>query len=322
VATDLQSRVARSRRIIKASWIGIVGNGALAVLKLIVGFTASSLAVLSDGIDSAVDILTSCVTLVAARITAKPPDIDHPYGHSRAETIATKAFSFVIFFAGAQLALTTLGRILNGGSSPIPQAAAIYVTIVSMLGKIALSWYKARLGKKLESQMLIADARNMRADIVISAAVLVGILTTIVLELPIVDSVTALAVSAWIMWIAFKIFLDTNTELMEGHTERETYQRIFDAVEAVEGAVHPHRARIRSLGNMYIVDLDIEVDGDLSVREAHAIARRTEHRIKEVVENVYDVLVHVEPYGNVERTERFGVSQRKLDAEQDTGRRP
>ena len=322
MATDLQSRVARSRRIIKASWIGIVGNGVLAVLKLIVGFTASSLAVLSDGIDSAVDILTSCVTLVAARITAKPPDIDHPYGHSRAETIATKAFSFVIFFAGAQLALTILGRILNGGSSPIPQAAAIYVTIVSMLGKIALSWYKARLGKKLESQMLIADARNMRADIVISAAVLVGLLTTIVLELPIVDSVTALAVSAWIMWIAFKIFLETNTELMEGHTERETYQRIFDAVEAVEGAGHPHRARIRSLGNMYIVDLDIEVDGELSVREAHAIARRTEHRIKEVVENVYDVLVHVEPYGNVERTERFGVSQRKLDAEQGTGRRP
>ena len=101
--TDDEYRGHRAATIVSASWIGIVGNGVLAVAKLIVGFLSRSAAVVGDGVDSALDVLTSTITLVAARITAKPPDVDHPYGHTRAETIATKSLSFVIFFAGAQL---------------------------------------------------------------------------------------------------------------------------------------------------------------------------------------------------------------------------
>ncbi len=282
-------------------------------MKITVGFVAVSAAVIADGVDSALDVVTSTITLIAARITAKPPDLNHPYGHSRAETIATKSLSFVVFFAGAQLAVSTAAALVRGEVQVLPGRLAIWVTLVSIVGKSVLAVYKARVGRRTSSSMLIADAKNMRADIVISVAVLAGLAFTYVLQLPILDSITAIIVSAWIMWVAFRIFIETNMELMEGHAEADTYQRIFDVVAGVQGAEHPHRARIRTIGGMSIVDLDIEVDGRLAVRDAHEIALETERRIRAALPNVYDVLVHVEPIGNVERSERYGVSQRTLD---------
>jgi len=311
--SDTESRARRTTRIVVASWVGIVANALLAAAKIIAGFLSRSAAVIGDGVDSALDVLTSTITLVAAKITAKPPDVNHPYGHSRAETIATKSLSFVIFFAGAQLAISTIRSLITGEGHEIPGMLALWVTIGSVLAKSALALYKFRVGRRTASQMLIADAKNMRSDIVISLTVLVGLLFTYALDLPVLDTITALGVSVWIMAVAFGIFIETNTELMEGHGDTDTYQRIFDAVEGVPGAEHPHRTRIRAVGGLYIVDLDIEVDGDLTVREAHAIAQRTEQCIRDAVEDVYDVLVHVEPIGNVERTERYGLSQRKLD---------
>lgn len=303
----------RGRIIVRASWIGIVGNGLLALLKTVAGFISGSAAVLADGIDSGLDVLTSGITLIAARITSKPPDIDHPYGHSRAETIATKSVSFVIFFAGAQLGLSALGHLINGEIRELPSLLALYVTGASIVGKILLAFYKRSIGRQVQSSMLIADAKNMRADIVISFGVLIGVGCTQMLSLPILDSIVALLISLWIMFVAFRIFVETNVELMEGYSDPETYQQIFDAVEGVTGAEHPHRTRIRSVGSMQIVDLDIEVDGTLTVTEAHEVAQETERAIKSAVNNVYDVLVHVEPRGNVEGSERYGVSQRKLN---------
>lgn len=306
------ARHERSRQIIVASWVGIAANGALAVLKVVAGFLTRSAAVVSDGVDSALDVLTSTITLVAARITDKPPDVNHPYGHTRAETIATKTLSFVIFFAGAQLAISTVGSLVSGEPPELPGTLSIAVTIVSIFGKVALALYKFAVGRQTSSAMLVADAKNMRSDIVISLAVLIGLIFTFALHLPIIDALTALAVSCWIMVVAFRIFLETNTELMEGYDDPQTYQRIFDAIEAVPGAEHPHRTRIRTVGPYAVIDLDIEVAADLTVLEAHRIAQETEGAIREAVPNVYDVIIHIEPIGNVERSERYGVSKRKL----------
>ncbi|MFW5728808.1 MAG: cation diffusion facilitator family transporter [Spirochaetota bacterium] len=305
----------RAARIIVASWISIAGNGLLAALKSVVGFLSGSAAVVSDGIDSGLDVLTSAITLVAARITSKPPDIDHPYGHSRVETIATKSVSFIILFAGAQLAWRTVGQLVRGAPQDLPSELAVWVTVASIVGKSALAVHKRSVGRRMNSAMLIADAKNMLADIVVSIGVLTGLLFTYLFNTPVIDSIVALLISLWIMFVAFRIFVETNTELMEGYKDRETYQRIFRAVDAVPGAEHPHRTRVRTIGSMQIVDLDIEVDGDLTVREAHEIARQTEQAIKGAVGNVYDVLVHVEPVGNVENRERYGLSRKKLNRE-------
>jgi len=306
------SGVGRTHAIVVASWVGIIGNAVLAVLKLFVGFSAHSVAVISDGVDSTLDIFTSTISLVAARIIAKPPDLNHPYGHTRAETIATKTFSFVIFFAGAQLAISTISGLVQGQLREMPGIFAIYVTVVSVIGKTGLYIHKSRTGRRTGSAMLIADAKNMRADIAVSLGVLLGLGFTYVLKLPLMDGITGIVISFWIMYVAFKIYLETNSELMEGYDDTSVYQQIFDAVESVPGARNPHRTRIRTIGALRIVDLDIEVDGSLTLHAAHEIAKGTEQAIRGCVPNVYDVLVHVEPIGNIEEAERYGVSRREL----------
>ena len=303
----------RNHKIKKASWVGIIGNSILAAAKIIIGFISGSLAVVGDGIDTATDILTYIVTLLAARIMNKPPNYKYPYGYSRAEAVATKALSFIIFFAGAQLFLSTLLRLIKGEANELPTLLAIYITIISILSKAALAFYQFKVGKKIESNMLIANAKNMRNDILISGSVLVGLVFTQVLHLPILDLITALAVSIWIMKAGFEIFMETSRELMDGVDNPDIYYKIFDSVEEA-GASHPHRVRIRKHSNLYTVALDIEVDGKLNVEEGHKVAKKVENAIKENIENVYDVMVHIEPSGNIEK-EKYGLSRNKMDRE-------
>jgi len=303
----------RNKYIKKASWIGIIGNTILAILKIVIGFISGSLAVIGDGIDTATDILTYMITLLAARIMNKPPNYKYPYGYSRAEAVATKALSFVIFFAGAQLFLSTLLGLIKNEPHQIPTLLAIYITIFSIVSKAGLAFYQFRVGKKIESKMIIANAKNMRNDILISASVLTGLVFTQVFHLAILDLITAMAVGIWIMKAGFEIFMESSLELMDGTDNPELYYKIFDAVEEV-GGVNPHRGRLRKHSNLYTVDLDIEIDGKLTIEEGHEISKDVEINIRKKVENVYDVLVHIEPEGNIEK-EKFGLSRENIEDE-------
>jgi len=303
----------RNKYIKKASWVGIIGNTILAALKIVIGIISGSLAVIGDGIDTATDIMTYFITLLAARIMNKPPDFKFPYGYNRAEAVATKALSFVIFFAGAQLFLSTLLQIIRNEPHELPSLMAIYVTVISIVSKAGLAFYQFRVGKKISSNMIIANAKNMRNDILISASVLTGLIFTQLFHLPILDLITATAVGIWIMKAGFDIFMESSRELMDGSDEPELYFKIFDAVEEVGGA-NPHRVRVRKHSNLYTVDLDIEIDGKLTIEEGHNIAKKVERNIKTRIENVYDVLVHIEPEGNVEK-EKFGLSRDNIEDE-------
>lgn len=299
----------RMKAIKKASWIGIGGNGILAFLKIVAGFMVSSFALVGDGIDSLTDVITSTVTLLTASIAARPPDLEHPYGHGRAETIATKLLSFVIFFAGAQLAFTAVKNIAAQKTQAIPDPVAFVILGISIAGKLALSLYKQKVGTTFNSSMLIADAKNMRNDILISGSVLIGILGTIIFKLPILDSITALFVSLWILKTAFSIFQETSVELMDGVKDPDLYRQIFSIAKTIPEVGNPHKTRIRKLNNVYIIDMDIEVDGDLSVREGHKLATKLEKALKEQMENIYDVNVHIEPKGNIEKQETYGIHE-------------
>jgi cation diffusion facilitator family transporter len=290
----------------RASIIALVGNAALAGAKLAVGLVSGSMAVLGDGIDSSTDVIIAIVALFTSRIVDKPGDREHPYGHSRAETVATTILAFVVFFAGSQLLVRTGTAIVSGEKAQMPGSLAIYVTLVSIAGKLLLSWSQFRYGKRAGSSMLVANGKNMRGDVVISTSVLVGLVFTFVLELPILDRITGLLVSLWIIKVAVGIFREANTELMDGTEGEGPYGEIFAAVASVKGAANPHRTRVRKLGSILVVDLDIEVDPEMSVREAHSIAHAVEHAIVDALPEVYDVIVHVEPRGNAE-DERFGV---------------
>lgn len=298
----------RTRRIVFASWIAVWGNAALAILKITIGLMAGSLAVVGDGIDSAGDIVTSLITLFTARIISKPPDLKFPYGYSKADTVAAKALSFIIFFAGAQLGISTIHKILEGSESKIPDTMAIYAIVLSIISKVLLSVYLLRVSKKVESPMLKANGHNMRNDVIISSAVLLGLFFTIYFKMPIIDSVFALLISIYIMKSGFDIFMETNVELMDGVSDQTVYNKIFDTISQVKGAGNPHRLRVRKLANLYAISMDIEVDPNLTVGEAHNIAQTVERDLKERLGNVYDVMVHVEPSGNYEHDELYGIS--------------
>jgi len=297
---------ARASILHRASIIAVVGNALLAAAKLTVGLVSGSLAVLSDGIDTSTDVVIALVALFTSRIVDKPGDREHPYGHSRAETVATTILAFIVFFAGSQLLVRTASSLISGEAATMPAPMALAVTLVSIVGKLLLSWSQFHYGKKAGSSMLIANGKNMRGDVVISVSVLVGLGFSFALHLPILDRVTALLVSFWIIKVAAGIFREANLELMDGTAGAGPYGEVFAAVATVPGAGNPHRTRVRRLGSILIVDLDIEVEPQLSVASAHDIALAVEQAIKRALPEVYDVIVHIEPKGNTE-DERFGL---------------
>ena len=290
----------------------MIGNAFLSLLKIVIGIISGSLAVIADGIDSASDIVTSLIILFTARIMMRPPNIRYPYGYMKADTIATKALAFVILFAGAQLAISTVRNFLQGTERELPGMLAIYVTILSIIGKFLLARHQLRKGRQTNSEMLKANARNMQNDVLISISVLIGLIFTILLNMPVLDSVTALFVSIWILKVGFQIFMQTNRDLMDANTEPELYNKVFSAVETVEGAANPHRVRIRKIGNYYMVAMDIEVDGEISIRQAHEICVMVEDCIRQEIDNVFDIMIHIEPAGFEHNEKVYGVSQDDL----------
>ncbi|HHL58104.1 MAG TPA: cation transporter [Bacteroidetes bacterium] len=302
----------REKKIVFASKVSVAGNALLSVLKIVVGLFAGSLAVVADGIDSASDIITSLVTLYTAHIVARPPDKKYPYGYQKADTIAAKVLAFIIFFAGAQLALSSIEKLLEPEPPVMPDHIAVYIIILSIIGKYLLSVYLKKVGKEVDSAMLTANARNMQNDVVISLSVLVGLIFTFIFKLPVIDVITALLVSGYIMYIAFKIFMQTNRDLMDGVDDEGIYRKIIVQVKNVEGASNPHKIRVRKMAHLYVIALDIEVDGSITLEKAHELSAQVEKSIKSNIPNVYDVLVHVEPIGNREEDEVFGVSEEEL----------
>lgn len=303
----------KQKVLLRASWVSTIGNSILSIAKITIGIIAGSMAVLGDGIDSATDVVISVIMIITAGIVSRPPSRKYPYGYQKAESVATKILSLVVFYAGVKMLISTLTMLVEGQVREMPTMIAVWVTLFSILGKLALSLYQFRQGRKIESSMLIANAKNMRNDILISAGVLIGLFFTFILNMPLLDTVTGFIISIFIIKTAVEIFTDTNAELMDGINDETVYNKIFEAVERVEGASNPHRVRSRLVGNLYMIVLDIEADGNITLNEAHDIAQQVEENIKATVENVYDIVVHVEPCGKCHDPEQFGINREMLD---------
>jgi cation diffusion facilitator family transporter len=300
-----------------ASLAALGGNILLASLKIGFGLAAGSMAVVGDGIDSSVDVLIALMSLVVSRIISRPADEGHPWGHGRAETVATALLAFTLFFAGAQIMISAGKNLLGGIEHEVPSPAAITVTLISIVGKIVLARILYFFGKKADSPMLRANAKNMTADIILSGAVLLGLGLAMIFNLGVIDSLAALLVGLWVIKSAIDIFIETNLELMDGASGKESYRAVFEAVHGVPGAGNPHRTRMRRIAGLWDIDIDIEVDPDLTVQKAHAIASQVERAIKERVEGVYDIMVHVEPWGDQKRqkNEAYGLCEAAVNGD-------
>ena len=301
----------RAKRVRSASFIALGGNLLLCALKVSCGLITDSLAVLGDGLDTATDVGVAVMAVLVSFIISKPSDTRYPWGRQRAETVASMALAFIIMLAGIQLFIAAVDRLIQvyrGAVLPMPQRIAMIVTGVSIIGKLLLALNQYILGKKAQSLMILANARNMVNDIVLSVSVCIGFILALLFHAPVVDPLIALLVSCWIMKSAITLFIELNVELMDGNINKQLYAELFNAVATVPQVKNPHRARIRKMANLWDIDLDIEVDGKLSVNEAHAIAEQAALAVRNRLGNVYDVMIHIEPYNSARDGEGYGLS--------------
>ena len=294
-----------------ASFIALGGNLLLCILKLTVGLITGSLAVLGDGIDTTTDVGIAVMAVLVSFVINKPSDSRYPWGRQRAETIASMVLAFIIMFAGIQLFIASINKLIQvykGALLPMPQRIAIIVTVISIAGKLLLALNQYFLGKKAQSLMILANARNMVNDIVISSSVLIGFIISLLFHAPYFDPLVALIVSCLIIKSVVTLFIELNVELMDGNTNKQLYKQLFSAVATIPEVKNPHRARIRKMANLWDIDLDIEVDGSMPVCEAHSIAEKTSLVIRQALGNVYDIVIHIEPYNSDREGECYGLS--------------
>ncbi|TVR39249.1 MAG: cation transporter [Planctomycetota bacterium] len=293
--TCSQQRLALLRR---AGWIATLGNLALAVVKIVAGVLSGSLAVISDGVDTATDVAMGILLLCAAPIAARPPDERYPFGRLRAEAVAAKLLALIIAVIGFHLAWAAVARVLAPEPPSMPGILALWVTIISILAKIALAFNQYALAKRTQSSMLRANAINMRNDVVTSLGVLLGLGLSFALNAPILDALTALVIAGWILKSAIDIYRQAARELMDGVEDPHIYERIAQLVLSVPGAENPHRLRVRQMAHRIALDMDVEVDGTLSVTAGHRIAHQVEDSIRRHIPEINDVVVHIEPTGS------------------------
>ena len=314
--SSLNKTLEKSRLLRIASIVVLIGNIFIFLTKLIVAYLTSSLAILADAIDTSSDIGIAIMSLVVSFIIKMPQNKKYPYGRIRAETIASLILSLIIIIMGFQLFLTSFNKLLFSQHNEINhkfQLASIIVIISSIVLKLLLALNQFIFAKKAESAMLLANAKNMSNDVLLSASVLISISCTYYFNMPLIDILSALLIGLWIIYSGLSLFWELNVELMDGTENDIVYKKLFDAVASMPNVHNPHRARVRKMANLFDITLDIEVDAQTTVKEAHEIAEELTCKIKDKIENVYDVVIHVEPYGILhDEAEGFGLSPKDI----------
>jgi len=271
-------------------------SAVFAVTKIWVGLAAHSVAVVSDGLESAADFFTSGLVLLGLWIASKPADEDHPYGHGRFETLTGLAIGVLLGAAGAGICLRSLDeRYL----SHTPALFAIWPLIGSIAVKTVLAAAKFRAGRRTGSSALRADASNDLVDILSGTVALTAVGLAIVLpgQMSVADHYGGFAVGLIVVFLGLRVVRETALQLMDTMPDATQMSQIRAAALRVQGARGIEKCFARKTGLRYHVDLHLEVDPDLSVRASHDIASAVRDAIKAELDWVQDVLVHVEPYG-------------------------
>lgn len=269
--------------------LNLVATGA----KLIVGYWTGSLSLIADGFDSLFDSASNVIGLVGIHIAARPADEGHPYGHRKFETFAALSISLLLFLTGWELIESAWARLAAPGSvGPQTNVWSFFALLVSIAVHTIVVIYESRAGKRLRSEVLVADAMHTRSDIYVSLSVIAG-LVMVRLGVLIVDPILALVIAIFIAKIGFDIVRSSSRILLEGAIlEVDEVRKIVLEVEGVRSC---HRIRSRGQEDDIHLDLHIQTDPGISVERAHEIAHQVQQRLQEELEGVKDVVIHIEP---------------------------
>jgi len=275
----------------KGAWISIGVYLLLSTLKLTVGIVGSSEALKADGLNNFTDIIASVAILIGLRISQKPPDNHHQYGHLRAETIASLVAAFIMAFIGIQVLIQAIQHLAN----PIEEAPSLLTAFVALFSAIIMYIvyrYNLNLGNRINSAALKAAAYDNRSDALVSIGATIGIVGSI-LGFPLMDGITALLVGIIIIYTAYTIFHDAAYTLSDGFNVEEA-ESLSTIVRLVEGVDELKDFKARMHGNLMFVDITVIVDANLNVLNSHRITEEIEHRIMKV-KPFSVILVHIEP---------------------------
>ena len=290
----------REKGIYKVTIVGSIVNFLLLVFKFFAGIAGHSAAMLADAVHSLSDFITDIVVIVFVRIAGKPEDKGHDYGHGKYETLATAIIGllllcvgFGIFWNGA----SSIYTFLRGGQLESPGVVALVAALVSIVSKEILYQYTVIQGKKLNSQAVIANAWHHRSDALSSIGTAIGIGGAILLgdHWRVLDPVAAVVVSFFIMKVSVRLLIPCVDELLEKSLPEDVEKEIEQTVLSFPGVSQPHHLRTRRIGNYYAIELQVRMDGKITLEEAHSTATAIENKLKEMFGKGTHVGIHVEP---------------------------
>ncbi|MDX1261008.1 cation diffusion facilitator family transporter [Exiguobacterium sp. K1] len=271
--------------------ISIIAYIVLSIIKLVVGYTADSAALRADGLNNTTDIIASIAVLIGLRISRRPADDNHKYGHWKSETIASMVASFIMMAVGLQVLIDTVSTLFEGKQES-PDIVAAYVGIGSAVVMYFVYRYNRSLSRKINSKAVMAAAKDNLSDAWVSIGTTIGIIGS-QFGMPWLDIVTAIVVGFLICKTAWDIFSEASHELSDGFDEQKLkmYEDVIFDLEGVKGI---KSIKGRNYGNNEVVDVVILVNSQLNVHQAHDIATKVEDTLTDEY-GVYDIHVHVEP---------------------------
>lgn len=283
------------RLIRRITWIGIAVNIVLAVFKVGAGIYGDSQAVIADGIEALLDVFTVILVYAGSRFWSRPPDDTHPFGHGRMETLVAVCIGLSLVGAAVGIGWESIATLHEQHLTP-PGWIAAAAALASVIGKEILYRWTLGIGRRIKSVAVVATAWHYRSDAFSSIPVVLAVTGAILLpSWTFLDHLGAVVVSMFILHAAFKITWPSLKELIDVGAPAEVRRRIRSIACAAPGVLQVHEIRTRYIGTSIQTDLHVIVDGGLTVREGHDIARDVEARLIHEIDEVVDVVVHVEP---------------------------
>ena len=278
----------------RVSLVSIAGNAVLSLFKLLAGVLAHSGAMISDAVHSASDVLSSIIVIIGVKLSVRAPDKEHPYGHERFECVAAIVLAVVLAVTGLLIGYKAFGSIEGRGTQPMPGVLALVAAAVSIVVKEAMYWYTRFFGRRLNSASLMASAWDHRSDALSSVGALVGIAGARMGH-PVMEPIASLVICLFILKAAYDIFRDAMGKMVDRAADAETEKSLTDCVLSEKEVRGVDKLRTREFGSRIYVDLEIRLDGSMTLYDAHAIAERVHDRIEREFPSVKHIMVHVNP---------------------------